>query len=106
MSKMKELSQVLDEMIACGENMIRAANALKQTLSPSEEGTELPPEEQPVRAYAFSDVRHAFLAKSHEGYTEQVKALISKYGAAKLSDIRPEDYANLMADLEAIDHAD
>lgn len=26
MSKMSELSQVLDEMIACGEGMINAAN--------------------------------------------------------------------------------
>ena len=29
MSKMSELSQVLDEMIACGEGMIKAANAIK-----------------------------------------------------------------------------
>ena len=30
MSKMSELSQVLDEMIACGEGMIKAANAMGQ----------------------------------------------------------------------------
>lgn len=29
MSKMSELSQVLDEMIACGEGMIKAAKVLQ-----------------------------------------------------------------------------
>ena len=33
MSRMSELSQVLDEMIACGEGMIKAANALKDIAS-------------------------------------------------------------------------
>ena len=33
MSKMSELSQVLDEMIACGEGMIKAANAIKDIFS-------------------------------------------------------------------------
>ena len=37
MSKMSELSQVLDEMIACGEGMIKAANALKDIFSSTEE---------------------------------------------------------------------
>ena len=30
MSKMKELSQALDEMVACGEGLIRAANAIRK----------------------------------------------------------------------------
>ena len=33
MSKMKELSQALDEMVACGEGLIRAANAIREILS-------------------------------------------------------------------------
>ena len=33
MSKMSELSQVLDEMISCGEGMIKAANAIKDIFS-------------------------------------------------------------------------
>ena len=48
------------------------------------------------------DGRKAFSAKSHAGYTEQVKALITSYGADKLSAVKEEDYPALMADLEAI----
>ena len=53
-------------------------------------------------AYSFEDVRKAFAAKSHAGHTAEVKALITKYGASRLSDIQESDYANLMADLEVI----
>ena len=40
MSKMSELSQVLDEMISCGEGMIKAANAIKDIFSSTEEAPE------------------------------------------------------------------
>ena len=112
MSKMKELSQALDEMVACGEGLIRAANAIREILSSEpepeaqqpavkEEETAAPAAE-PQKKYSFMDVRKAFSAKSHAGYTEQVKALIASYGADKLSGVKEEDYTALMADLEAI----
>lgn len=112
MSKMSELSQVLDDLITCGENMIQTANAIKEIFSSTEEPTapakaeaeqlSAPKAEPPAKTYDFTDVRKAFSAKSHEGYTEQVKTLITKYGAAKLSDIKKEDYPALMSELEVI----
>ena len=52
MSKMSELSHVLDEMIACGEGMIKAANALKDIFSSTEEA---PAKTAP--SYTKEDVR-------------------------------------------------
>jgi len=116
MSKMSELSLTLDEMVSCGEELIAAAkamsesgeklvktaNAVKEMFSEtSEPKTEAKPAETKP-AYTFADVRKAFSAKSHAGYTEQVKALITKYGAQKLSAVKEEDYPALMADLEVI----
>ncbi len=66
-----------------------------------EEKAEPAREEQPKK-YTFAEVRKAFSAKSHEGYTEQVKALITQYGAEKLSAVKEEDYPAIMKDLEAI----
>lgn len=107
MSKMSELSQVLDELVACGEGLIHAANAIRDIFTAGTDeqpkpvpGAE-PQAEEPVK-YTFVDVRKAFSAKSHAGYTEQVKSLIGKYGAAKLSAVKEEDYPALMADLEKI----
>ena len=42
MSKMSELSQVLEEMIACGEGMIKAAKAIKEIFSSTEEAPAAP----------------------------------------------------------------
>lgn len=113
MSRMKELSQALDEMVACGEGLIRTANAIRDLLSdeqapePESQPTvkkeaAAAPSEEPEKKYSFAEVRKAFSAKSHAGYTVQVKALITSYGADKLSAVKEEDYPRLMADLEAI----
>ncbi len=109
MSKMSELSQVLDELVAYGEGLIRTANALRDIFSAEPEPETQPADtpaaspEEPAQRYTFAEVRKAFSAKSHAGYTEQVKALITSYGADKLSAVKEEDYPALMADLEALE---
>lgn len=107
MSKMSELSRALDELTACGEGLIRTANAIREmfTAEPDEQPKSVPnaePQSEEPKTYSFADVRKAFSAKSHAGYTNQIKALITSYGADKLSAIKEEDYPRLMADLEAI----
>ena len=121
MTHINEIVQVLDSIIACGESMARLGGLLKEsipefigmipqktTAEPAAESEPTPAalpekEEAPaLKAYTFTDVRKAFSAKSHAGFTAQVKELIGKYGAERLSDVREEDYAALMADLEVI----
>ena len=104
---MSELSQALDELVACGEGLVKTANAIRDvfTAEPDEQSKPVPnaePQTVEPKKYTFADVRKAFSAKSHAGYTEQIKALIGKYGAAKLSAVKEEDYPALMADLEEI----
>ncbi len=112
MSKMSELSQVLDELVACGEGLIRSATALRDIFSVEPEPEAQPepaaeetatPREETMRRYTFAEVRKAFSAKSHAGYTDQVRALIARYGADRLSAVKEEDYPALMEDLEAIE---
>jgi len=40
--------------------------------------------------------------KSHDGFTAEVRALLEKYGASKLSQIDPSKYADLLAEAEAL----
>lgn len=44
----------------------------------------------------LEDVRKVLVAKSREGYTKQIRALLIKYGADKLSEIKPVNYQNLV----------
>lgn len=51
-------------------------------------------------AYTFEELRKAFATKNHAGFTVEVKALIGKYGANRLSEINESDYATIMKELE------
>lgn len=119
MSKMSELSHVLDEMIACGEGMIKAANAIKDIFSSTEEapakaetsakeiskqGPEVPEQQatEPAPSYTKEDVRGVLAAKSAAGFKKEVKELLEKYGAQQLKQVKPEDYAALLKEAEVI----
>ena len=53
----------------------------------------------------FEEIQTAFGIKSKDGYTAEVKALITRFGAKKLSEIDAADYPALMKELEAIGNA-
>lgn len=96
MSKMNELSQVLDEMVSCGENLIQAAKALKDIFSSTEEEK---------KSVSLEDVRAVLAEKSRRGFTEEVKEIISKHGADRLSGIDPSEYESLLSEAEVIGNA-
>ena len=120
MGKTEELVSSLNEMAACSERLMKAllgvrdiikgnrqkaeGSSAKADAAEPETAAAKPPEpEKPAqKAYTFVEVRKAFSAKAHEGRTEEVRALITKYGAEKLSAVKEEDYAAIMAELEAI----
>lgn len=93
-----------------GEGMLGAAEEPKKVTTkskakalpaPEPEVIEAPTDE-PAKEYTLEDVRAALAEKSRAGKTDEVKALISKYGADRLSSIDPSKYAALMADAEVI----
>lgn len=102
MSKMSELSQVLEEMIACGEGMIKAANAIKEIFSSTEEAPAVP---ESAPSYTREDVRGILAAKSAAGFKKEVKELLEKYGAQQLKQVDPKDYAALIKEAEVIGNA-
>ena len=96
MSKMSELSQVIDEMVSCGENLIQAAKALKDIFSSTEEEK---------KSVSLEDVRVVLAEKSRRGFTEEVKEIISKHGADRLSGIDPSEYESILSEAEVIGNA-
>lgn len=103
MNKMEELSRALSDIAACGEYLTELANATRKLLEEkTEPGTQPAAQKEQPKKYTFAEVRKAFSAKSHAGYTDEVKSLIARYGAEKLSAVKEEDYPAIMKDLEAI----
>ncbi len=111
MSKMSELSLVLDDLIACGETMIRTANAIKEYFSTEAESepekTEKPAPAEP--AYSKEDVRAILSAKANEAggqFKAQVKAIVKKYAdGGSLTNVPAENYPALVKEVEGLKDA-
>ena len=57
------------------------------------------PEEKPL---TLEEVRAVLAEKSRSGHTEEVRELLNKHGADKLSEIDPAEYAALLAEAEVL----
>lgn len=110
------MTGVADSMEALARCIRDCGTALMENAGTVQEGTDPPkkapkekpskaepdPAEEPAKEWSLEEVRMILADKSRAGHTEEVKALISKYGAERLSDIKPADYAALMAEAEVI----
>ena len=112
MSKMSELSQMLDEMIACGEGMIKAANAIKDIFSSTEEAPEKKEPKSTKKATKASEPAKVketpeptYTKEDAAGYKKEVKELLEKYGAQQLKQVNPDDYAAILKEAEVIGNA-
>ena len=56
-------------------------------------------EEKPL---TLEEVRAVLAEKSRSGHTEEVRELLAKHGADKLSEIDPAEYAALLAEAEVL----
>ena len=97
MTKKEELAQVATKLTACAEAMMELAKALSATPD-----AEAPSVQIPETTYNFIEVRQAAADASRRGYRADVKALLTKYGLEKLSELKEADYAAFMKDLEGI----
>ncbi len=57
------------------------------------------PGEKPL---TLEEVRAVLAEKSRSGHTEEVRELLAKHGADKLSEIDPAEYAALLAEAEVL----
>lgn len=105
MEDKQQILELLEQIGAGAQSIVYAVEGLQLVIMDGKADVEKAVEAVPqpeTKAYTFVDVRKAMAAKSHEGFTEQVKALIAKFGATKLSDVNEADYNALMDELEGI----
>ena len=77
--------------------------ALNNETEPTETHEAEPvPEEEKPKEITFVQVRAAAAQKSKDGYTDAVRNLIQSYGVEKLSQIKKEDYAEFLKEVEMI----
>lgn len=116
MSKMKLLLDVVSDLRSLADSLQAVADAVAQGgQEQPDQTTEEKPAQEPEKKTAakkeekaepkpltLEQVRAALAEKSRAGHTSEVKALLIKHGADKLSDIDPAEYPALLAEAEVL----
>ena len=102
MSKMSEMATTIEDLRKCAATINEVANWLVETFSSDEPAGEVSSVEPVLKV---EDVRAVLAEKSRKGYTAQIRSLLLKYGADKLSQIDPSNFKALLADAEVLDDA-
>ena len=80
---------------------MEAVKGIRELLSSSdaEYTAEASPEKKP---FTLEDVRAALLEKRKAGFKDEIKALLIRHGADRLTEIDPSEYDAMMEEAEGI----
>lgn len=105
MSKMKQLNELINEMEGTAKYYLRLVDEFRKLLSSEEETTtsEEPKVEQ-QKELKLEDVRAVLATKAKDGFKNEVRVLLNKYGAESLSALATEHYAVVLEEAGGIGH--
>ena len=101
MSRMSDMAQTIEELRSAAAAISDAADWLTKMFSgkqPAEDAPAYPPEPE----LTLEQVRAVLADKSRQGHTAEIRALLQKHGASKLSQIDPAHYKALLAEAEEL----
>ena len=104
MSKTSELALVINELRNAAAALCSVAENLSTLFADQAEhsASPAPTIQKTVKPLTLEAVRAVLAEKSRDGHTADIRALLEKHGATKLSEIDPDKYAALLADAEAL----
>ena len=106
MSKIKLLLDVVTDLRSLADSLQAVADAMAGNepveASQPETPTQVPTQKPEEKTVTLEQVRAVLAEKSHDGFTAEVRGLLEKYGASKLSQIDPSKYADLLVEAEAL----
>lgn len=99
---MSDMAATIEELRTAAAAINDAANWLAELFSSTGDAEPTAPTEP---ALTLEQVRAVLADKSRKGHTAEIRTLLQKYGAAKLSSIDPANYKALLADAEVLTDA-
>ena len=101
MGRISELDMVIKDLRSAAATINDVANTLAEMFSSTAD--EAPDTVVPAEpALTLEQVRAVLADKSRQGHTAEIRALLQKYGAAKLSQIDPANYKALLTEAEVL----
>ena len=106
MSRTKLLLDVAEDIRSLADSLQTLANAISEDNVADEASvTAVETVAKPPVTVTLEQVRAVLAEKSHDGLTEQVRGLLQKYGAQKLSAIASDRYADLLREAKELNDA-
>ena len=104
MSKMNDMSMTIEELRNAAAAINDAANWLSQQFGGASEATETAevPAAPEKPALSLEEVRAVLADKSRAGHTAEIRDLLKKHGASKLSLVDPKHYEALLREAEVL----
>lgn len=78
------------------ENLRRLADSIEALATGEQHGDDVEEVREPATKITFEDLRAVLAVLTRDGKQQEVKKLITEYGAAKLSDVPEEKYQELL----------
>lgn len=102
MGKISELELAIKDLRSAAATINDVADTLAEMFSnaSADEATGAAAPVEP--ALTLEQVRAILTGKSRQGFTAEIRTLLQKYGAAKLSGINPVHYKALVAEAEVL----
>lgn len=101
MSKIKLLLDVAEDMRNLADSIQAVADALMESDTDTSESVT----DTTVTSITEEQVRDVLVRKSQEGYKDECRALILKYGASNVTNLNRNHYADVLREAEAIGNA-
>ena len=106
MSRTKLLLDVAEDIRSLADSLQTLANAISEDdVADEAPAAAVEPAAKPPVTVTLEQVRAVLAEKSHDGLTEQVRGLLQKYGAQKLSAIASDRYPDLLRDAKELNDA-
>ena len=103
MGKFSELELAIKDLRTAAATINDVANTLAEMFSGDPHTGGVDDTAAPAKpALTLEQVRAVLADKSRKGFTAQIRSLLQKYGAAKLSGIDPANYEALLAEVEVL----
>ena len=101
---LRNLADALEAGIVSTDVPMAVVEAAKPEV-PVEEAKPEVPAGEPAGRLRLEDVRAILADISRQGKTKEMKGLLGRFGASKLSDVDPARYAELVAEAEVVRNA-
>ena len=104
MSKMNDMAMAIEELRNAATAINDAANWLAQQFGGASEAAEKAevPAAPAKSTLTLEEVRAVLADKSRAGHTAEIRELLKKYGASKLSLVDPKHYEALLREAEVL----